>query len=129
MPGRSKKSIDVQNQRESQEALRRFKAEVFQVLAHPTRIHIVECLRDGEMAVSGILEQTGIEPANASQHLALLRTHRLVTSRKEGNQVFYSLRDPMLIEVLDVLKRYFYSHLSQTMSMLNEIKAERASKK
>jgi DNA-binding transcriptional ArsR family regulator len=121
MPGRSKKSSDAQNQRESQEALRRFKAEVFQVLAHPTRIHIVECLRDGEMAVSAILEQTGIEPANASQHLALLRTHRLVINRKEGNQVFYSLRDSMLIEALDVMRKYFQTHLEESLAMLREV--------
>jgi ArsR family transcriptional regulator len=121
MPGRSKKSSDAQNQRESQEALRRFKAEVFQVLAHPTRIHIVECLRDGEMAVGSILERTGIEPANASQHLALLRTHRLVINRKEGNQVFYSLRDPMLIEVLDIMRKYFQTHLEESLAMLREM--------
>jgi DNA-binding transcriptional ArsR family regulator len=121
MPSRSKKSSDVQSQRESQEALRRFKAEVFQVLAHPTRIHIVECLLDGEIAVSAILEQTGIEPANASQHLALLRTRRLVTSRKEGNQVFYSLRDSMLIEVLNVMRKYFQTHLEESLAMLREM--------
>jgi DNA-binding transcriptional ArsR family regulator len=121
MPGRSKKSADMQNQRENREALRRFKAEVFQVLAHPTRIHIVECLRDGEMAVSRILEQTGIEPANASQHLALLRAHRLVTSRKEGNQVFYSLRDSMLIEALGIMRKYFQTHLKESLAMLREM--------
>jgi DNA-binding transcriptional ArsR family regulator len=76
----------MQSQRWSQEALRRFKAEVFQVLAHPTRIHIVGYLLDGEMAVSAILEQTGIEPANESQHLALLLTRRLVTSRSDCSQ-------------------------------------------
>jgi DNA-binding transcriptional ArsR family regulator len=121
MPGRSKKSSDAQNQRESQEALRRFKSEVFQVLAHPTRVHIVECLRYGEMSVSAILEQTGIEPANASQHLALLRSRRLVIGRKEGNQVFYSLRDSMLIEVLDVMRKYFQTHLKESLAMLREI--------
>ena len=60
------------------------------------------------------------------QHFAVLRTKQVLTSRKEGNQVFYSLRDPVLIEVLDILKRYFYSQLSQTMSMLKEIRTEKA---
>ncbi len=109
--------------------LRRFKAEIFQALAHPTRIAIVEALRRGETSAGQLIEQLELEQANASQHLAVLRSKQVVTSRKEGNQVFYSLRDPMLIEVLDILKRYFYSHLSQTMSMLNEIKMEKASKK
>ncbi|MFQ3586801.1 MAG: metalloregulator ArsR/SmtB family transcription factor [Fimbriimonadaceae bacterium] len=101
-----------------QDALRRFKADVFRVLAHPTRIHIVECLRSGELTVSEILEHVPIEPANASQHLSLLRAKGLVAKRKEGNQVFYSLRDPLLIEVLDIMKRYFKAHLEEAMAML-----------
>src|SRR5215472_9816096 len=89
------------------DALRRFKADIFQVLAHPTRIHIIETLRDGELSVGAILEQVKVEPPNASQHLALLRSKRLVNYRKEKNQVFYSLRNPLLIKVLDVMRRYF----------------------
>jgi ArsR family transcriptional regulator len=71
----------------------------------------------------------GLEQANASQHFAVLRSKQVVVNRKEGNQVFYSLRDPVLIEVLDVLKRYFYSHLSQTMSMLKEMRMDQRTHK
>jgi len=109
--------------------LRRFKAEIFQALAHPTRIAIVEALRDGELSAGHLIEELDLEQANASQHLAVLRAKQIVTSRKEGNQVFYSLRDPVLIDVLDILKRYFYSQLSQTMSMMKEIRSERAAPK
>lgn len=106
----------------NQSDLRRFKAEVFQVLAHPSRIHIIECLRNGELPVSAIIGQTGLEPANASQHLALLRARRLVTTRKEGGQVFYDLRDPMLTDVLDVMKKYFQTYLEEALSILKEIR-------
>jgi len=105
--------------------LRRFKAEIFHALAHPTRIAIVEMLRDGEMSAGQLIEKLELEQANASQHLAVLRAKQIVVNRKEGNQVFYSIRDRALVDVLDILKRYFYSQLSQTMSMLKEIKAER----
>jgi DNA-binding transcriptional ArsR family regulator len=104
-----------------QNALRRFKAEVFRVLAHPTRIHIVECLRDGELSVSTILERIAVEPANLSQHLSVLRAKGLVSTRKEGNQVFYSLRDPLLIGVLDTMRRYFQAHLEEALAMLTEL--------
>src|SRR5579864_9587037 len=100
--------------------LRRFKAEIFQALAHPTRIAIVELLRNGEMSAGQLIEQLGLEQANASQHFAVLRGKQVVVNRKEGNQVFYSLRDPVLIEVLDILKRYFYSQLSETSALLKE---------
>jgi ArsR family transcriptional regulator len=109
--------------------LRRFKAEIFQALAHPTRIAMVEALREGEKSAGQLIEHLGLEQANASQHLAVLRAKQIVASRKEGNQVFYSLRDPVLVEVLDILKRYFYSHLSQTMSMFKEIQKEKAPRK
>lgn len=104
-----------------QDALRRFKAEVFQALAHPTRIHIVECLRDGALPVGAILERTGVEPANMSQHLAVLRAKQLVVNRKKGNQVFYALRDPLLIGVLDTMRRYFQAHLQDALAMLKEL--------
>jgi DNA-binding transcriptional ArsR family regulator len=109
--------------------LRRFKADVFQALAHPTRIAIVEALRDRELSAGQLIEQLGLEQPNASQHLTVLRSKQIVVNRKEGNQVFYSLRDPVLIEVLDILKRYFYSHLSNTMSMLQDIQPEKAAPK
>jgi ArsR family transcriptional regulator len=105
--------------------LRKFKADIFHGLAHPSRIAIVEALRDGEAPAGRIIERVGIEPANASQHFAVLRARRIVVGRKEGNQVFYSLRDPVLMKVLDLLKGYFYSQLSETQSMLKEIRDER----
>ena len=108
----------------SQEQLRRFKADVFQALAHPTRIRIIECLRDGDLSVGAILDRIGVEPANGSQHLALLRAKQLVSTRKEGNQVFYSLRDPLVLEVLDTMKRYFLAHLSESIAMLKDMEAE-----
>ena len=101
--------------------LRQFKAEIFQALAHPTRIAIVELLRDGEKSAGQLIEALGLEQANASQHFAVLRNKRVLMNRKEGNQVFYSLRDPALIEVLEILKRYFNRQLTQTVSMLKEI--------
>jgi ArsR family transcriptional regulator len=109
--------------------LRRFKAEIFQALAHPTRVAIVETLRDGERSAGQLIEELGLEQANVSQHLGVLRSKQVLVNRKEGNQVFYSLRDPVLLEVLDVLKRYFYSQLSQTMSMLKEIRTSKSASK
>jgi len=47
-----------------------------------------------------------------------------VVTRKEGNQVFYSLRDPLLLEVLDTMKRYFLAHLSESIAMPKDMEAE-----
>jgi DNA-binding transcriptional ArsR family regulator len=105
--------------------LREYKASVFQALAHPTRIAVLELLRDGEMAAGAIQERLGVEQANVSQHLAILRSRHIVNSRKEGNQVFYSLRHKVLIRVLDLMRQYFEAHLNESVQMLGEIQAER----
>src|SRR5579862_2867193 len=106
------------------DALRQFKSEIFQGLANPTRIAIVELLRDGEQSAGKLIEKLGIEQANASQHLAVLRAKQIVVSRKVGSQVYYSIRDRALVEVLDILRRYFYAQLDNTVNMLREVASE-----
>src|SRR5271165_2716241 len=108
-----------------QNTLREYKASVFHALAHPTRIAILEALRDGEISARAIQERLGVEQANLSQHLAILRSRQIVANRKEGNQVFYSLRNPVLVEVLDIMRRYFQTNLKDAVQMLGEIKSER----
>ena len=105
-----------------QDALRKFKAEFFQALAHPTRIAIIEQLREGELSAGALIERLGLEQANASQHLSVLRAKQILVFRKAGNQVFYSVRDPLIIQVLDLMRRYFFTQLTEEQAILNEIK-------
>lgn len=121
--------VDANILKTVKDSLRRFKAEIFQALAHPTRIAIVEALRDGEMPAGRLIEKLGIEQANASQHLSVLRAKMVVVNRKVGNQVYYSLRDPVLIEVLDTLRRYFSSQLTDTRKMLEEIGQKKSTRR
>jgi DNA-binding transcriptional ArsR family regulator len=106
------------------DALRQFKSEIFQGLANPTRIAMVELLREGELSAGTLIEKLGIEQANASQHLAVLRAKQIVMSRKVGNQVYYSIRDQALIKVLDTLRQYFFAQLNTTVNMLKEVVKE-----
>lgn len=103
------------------DALRKFKAEVFQALAHPTRIHIIEALAEGELSVGAIQGRVKVEPANLSQHLSVLRHAHLVITRKDGNQVLYSVRDPLLIEALEIMRRYFQRHFEDAIAMLKQM--------
>lgn len=104
-----------------QDALRRFKADMFQALGHPTRIAIIELLAEGELSAGALIERLGMEQANVSQHLAVLRAKQIVVNRKAGNQVFYSVRDPLITEVLALMKRYFQKHLKESLAMLDEM--------
>ena len=104
-----------------QEALRRFKADIFQALAHPTRIAILELLADGELPAGTLIDKLQMEQANVSQHLAVLRAKHLVTTRKRGNQVLYTVRDPLINQVLVLMRTYFLAHLKESFGLLDEI--------
>ena len=104
-----------------QDALRRFKADIFQALAHPTRIAILELLSEGELSAGALIEKLGMEQANVSQHLAVLRAKQVVVNRKVGNQVFYSVRVPIIHDVLELMRQYFQSHLAESLKMLAEM--------
>lgn len=103
------------------DSLRRFKADIFQALANPTRIAILELLTSGEKSAGEIIEKLAMEQANVSQHLAVLRARQIVINRKAGNQVFYSVRDPIIPRVLALMRQYFQNHLRESLAMLDEI--------
>jgi DNA-binding transcriptional ArsR family regulator len=102
-------------------SLQVWKADFFKALAHPARIAILEHLRDGEKAAGEILEALGLEQSNGSQHLAVLRNRNILVARREGTTVLYSTRDPMLYEILDLLRGYFYDHLTEIRGMLEAL--------
>ena len=104
--------------------LRGFKADIFQALAHPTRIAVLELLEAGELSAGSLIEKLGIEQANVSQHLAVLRSKQLVKQRKAGTQVFYTLRDPIITQVLRLMKDYFYAHLKESRATLDDLETE-----
>jgi DNA-binding transcriptional ArsR family regulator len=79
---------------------------VFNALAHPSRLEILELLRDGEACVCHIQAMLNQRQAYISQHLNVLRNAGLVSNRKEGLRVYYQIRDPMLFAVIDSLKTY-----------------------
>ncbi len=83
----------------------------------------MELLSKGELSAGVLIEKLGMEQANVSQHLAVLRAKQLVLNRKVGNQVFYSVRDPILIEVLNLMRTYFHAHLKESLAMLGEMES------
>lgn len=101
-----------------------FKAEFFRALAHPVRIRILEVLVRGERTVSQLQQELGLEQSLVSQQLAILRAKNIVSARRQGTTVSYTLRDPLLGELLDVARRIFNNHLVGTRDLLRELQRE-----
>ena len=83
-------------------------ADIFKVVAHPDRIRIIEELRDEEKDVNTLVAALGLKGPRVSQHLGLLRAHRIVGERREGRHHIYSLIQPeiagWIIEGLDFVE-------------------------
>jgi DNA-binding transcriptional ArsR family regulator len=79
-------------------------AELLKVLAHPARLQILDVLRDGEQCVCHLQAVLGLRQAYVSQQLMELRELGLVTDRKEGLRVFYSVCDSSVYAILDVAR-------------------------
>jgi DNA-binding transcriptional ArsR family regulator len=101
-----------------------FKAAFFRALAHPIRIRILELLVQDDRSVQELQEALGLEQPVVSQQLAILRASNVVSGRKEGVSVRYTLRDPLIGTLLDAARRIFNNHLVGTRDMLRQLKRE-----
>ena len=101
------------------------KSELFRALAHPTRIRILEHLVRGEQPVQRLQDALHLEQPIVSQHLAALRAKNVVSVRRERTQAFYSLRSPLIGDLLRVAREFLSEHLSEHQVMLRELKRER----
>lgn len=109
------------------QAVHRFKAEFFKTLAHPARLAILDHLRAGEKSVNELQGLLGADQSTISQQLARLRAGSLVDTRKEGTTVFYSVRDPMIFQLMDVAREIFNRQLIDHQELLQELTEEIAS--
>ena len=78
-------------------------AERFKALGEPARLEILNVLRDGEMTVTELADETELAQANLSKHLQLLHTLGFVTRRKEGLYVYYALADSDVFRLCDIM--------------------------
>jgi ArsR family transcriptional regulator len=104
--------------------LQAFKAQFFRALAHPTRIRLLELLVRGGRTVQELQDALALDQPLVSQQLAVLRHHRVVVAHKEGLSVRYTLRDPLVGDLLDVARRIFNNHLASTHDLLRELRRE-----
>lgn len=78
-------------------------AVTYKILANPKRLEILNLLREQEMPVELLVQELGISKANVSQHLALLRHSKLVTVHRKGQNAFYNIIDPRIVEPCRIL--------------------------
>ncbi len=106
------------------QAVHQFKAEFFKVLSHPARLAILDLLRSGEKSVNELQVLLEADQSTLSQQLAKLRNGNLVDTRKKGTTVYYSVRDPMIFQLMDVAREIFSRQLISHQELLEELSEE-----
>ena len=83
--------------------LRELQADMLKALAQPTRLKILEFLREGERCVCEIFPAIGEEQPNTSRHLNLMLSSGVLSRRKEGLKIYYAIRHPEILEIMDTI--------------------------
>ena len=98
-----------------------YHAEMCKVFSHPKRLELINLLRDAEMSVGDLSERLGLALGNLSQHLAMMRERHILTSRKEGNVVYYRITNPRLLEAFDLLREILFEQIKQDAALIQGI--------
>ncbi len=110
------------------EVASRLKADFFKAIGHPTRIQILEYLRDGERCVCEIIAELELEQSNVSQHLGLLKKQDLVIARKDGARMMYRLKDKGVLDIIDAVAEILDRRLDETREALHFIRSGKFSR-
>jgi len=93
-------------------------AEVCKSMANSTRLKIMNILREGEKSVKELRKRLGLPKANLSQHLSILRHRRIVSTRKEGVNVYYKIANPKMIKACDILREVLFEQLQESGNLV-----------
>ena len=97
------------------------RAKVLKAMAHPTRLFIIEELEKGERCVCDLTEQIGADVSTVSKHLSVLKQAGVVLDDKRGNQVFYSLRVPCILNFFGCVESVLESNAREHATLLEAV--------
>ena len=104
------------------ERILELKAEVLKTLAQPTRLKILELLRNGEKCICEIVPAINGEQSNISRHISLMQKSHLVTTRKDGVKVMVKVKDPKVFEILDSIGLLLKKQIIETGKLIRQLR-------
>ena len=103
--------------------LYRCHAEMCKVFSHPTRLEILNALREQEMTVSEIAQRLQVTIGNLSQHLNMMKQRRGLASRKEGNNVYYRLANPKMLRAFDLIRETLLEQMQREVLLVRRLES------
>jgi DNA-binding transcriptional ArsR family regulator len=97
-------------------------SDLCRILTHPVRLHVLDELRRGEKSAGELCAGVDSTKANVSAHLAMLRKAGVVSVRRDGQKIYYSIKFPRIYEAFDIMRDVLMSVLSDQGTMYEEFK-------
>jgi len=97
-------------------------AEICKTLANPKRLEIIYALKEGELSAGELVKRLGIPKANVSQHLAILRQRRVVVSRRDGVNIYYSIANPKIVQACALMREMLMEQLKEDGRLVSKAK-------
>jgi ArsR family transcriptional regulator, virulence genes transcriptional regulator len=108
--------------RDSDKRIFEMQADACLALANPKRLQILNILKDSEMSVARMTEEMGINKANLSQHLAVLRQKNMLETRRQGTTIFYRISNPKITEACLIMRSVLIEMLKEKVKLSKRLK-------
>ncbi len=96
-------------------------SEVCKTLASPKRLEIINALKEGEKTVGELVEILGVPKANVSQHLAVMRLKGILSSRREGVNIYYQIANQKVIQACTLMREVLTEQMEERSKLINII--------
>lgn len=96
-------------------------AEVCTVFSNPTRLEILDLLRDKELSVTELIEKTKLSQANISQHLSIMKAKGIVSADRDGKNIYYKLTNPKIIKAFDIIREVLAERLKEDSRIVKNL--------
>ena len=100
-------------------------ADMCKVFSNPTRLEILNLLRDKEMAVAELIDRTKSSQSNISQHLSIMKSKGIVTSSRKGKNIYYKLINPNISKAFDIIREVLAEKLRKMGALSRDSDAQR----
>ena len=100
-------------------------AEMCKVFSNQIRLEILDLLRDKELSVTELIGSTNLSQVNVSQHLSIMKSKGIVTSNKNGKNVYYKLTNPKIIKAFDIIREVLAEQLRENIMITQSMKGKR----
>jgi len=89
-------------------------AELCKVFSNPTRLEILDNLREKELSVTDMVKRTKLSQANISQHLSIMKFKSIVASKRKGKNIYYKLTSPKIIKAFDIIREVLSERMKKS---------------